>query len=250
MLIIMGALKEEIKDLRNHMVLDKTSSWNDCHFYQGSYKNKDVVLVQTGIGKNQAEEATRFALDHYPVTALISLGFAGALTEHLKIGDIVICVTLCCAGEHEAIPTPSKSKYYNSDDSLIALAKQTIQSQTTRFYQGSSVTVAKPASTQEEKQALFNAFSADVVEMENYWIAQIAFARQIPFIAIRAISDTLRDSLPIDFIDSHGAIQWKLAIPRLATHPQNLIKLFNLSRNAGQARKNMTIFIDRFVDNL
>ena len=249
MLIIMGALKEEIKDLLSPMVLDETSSWKGCHFYRGSYKNKGVVLVQTGIGKNQAEEATRFVLDHYPVTALISLGFAGALTENLKIGDIVVCVTLCCAGEHEAIP-PSKSKYYNSDASLISLAERNVQSKTTSFHQGSSVTVAKPASTQEAKQTLAKTFSADVVEMENYWIAQIASARQIPFIAIRAISDTLQDSLPIDFIDSHGDIQWKLAIPRLAAHPQNILKLFNLFRNAGQARKNMTIFIDRFIDNL
>jgi 5'-methylthioadenosine/S-adenosylhomocysteine nucleosidase len=250
MLVIMGALKEEIKDLRKYMVLDKTFTWQGCHIYQGSYKSKNVVLVQTGMGKNRVEEVTKFVLNYYPVTALISLGFAGALTERLKIGDIVLCATLRCAEKSETIASQSNRKDLDSYASLISRAIQNVQGTTARFYQGSSVTVAKPVSGLKAKLALGKAFDADVVEMESYWIAQIASARQIPFFAIRTISDTVQDTLPTEFLDSNGVVRWKSAIPFFIIHPGNFIKLFKLCRNVDQARESITIFIDHFIANL
>ena len=79
MLAIVGALKEEMVDLQRRMSLEQTFAWWRCRIYRGNYAKRDVLLLQTGTGKERAEIATRFILEHYPVTALISLGFAGAL---------------------------------------------------------------------------------------------------------------------------------------------------------------------------
>jgi hypothetical protein len=112
--------------------------------------------------------------------------------------------------------------------------------------------VAQAASTPEAKSALSKAFQADVVDMESYWIGRIASAREVPFLAVRAISDTLRDSLlPFSrFIDMNGKLLQQRAILYFLSHPQHLSKLFALSRSARRARKNLTAFLDYLIVKL
>ena len=250
MLALLGALREEITGLQRHMVLEEASMQEDCRVFRGRYKNKAIVLVQTGIGKERAETATKFILEHYPVTTMISLGFAGALTEGLKIGDIILCSTIYCGnGQINRGPWQESLR---SDTSLVSLASQGRGVTTAGLYRGSSVTVAEPASSSKAKQDLSKAFPAEVVDMESYWIARIASTRHIPFIAIRAISDTMQDSL-LSFdqiLDSSGKWCWNKAIPHFVSHPQHLIKLFTIYKNAQQARRSLTTAIDRLLAKL
>ena len=250
MLALLGALREEITGLKRHMVLEEVFVQEGCHVFRGRYKNKAILLVQTGIGKERAEAATKFILERYSVTALVSLGFAGALTEELKVGDIILCSTLyrdnrCTQGE-AGLGNP-----YYSDASLVSVASLTLALQRTaiRFCQGNSVTVAQPVSKAEAKCALGKAFHADGVDMESYWVARIASAKQVPFIAIRAISDTMQDNLiPFDqILDSNGKWRLKRVALFFLFHPQHVIRLFALLKNARQAMRSLTTFVDYLV---
>ena len=247
MLALLGALREEITGLQRHMVLEEASMQEDCRVFRGRYKNKAIVLVQTGIGKERAETATKFILEHYPVTTMISLGFAGALTEGLKIGDIILCSTIYCGnGQINRGPWQESLR---SDTSLVSLASQGRGVTTAGLYRGSSVTVAEPASSSKAKQDLSKAFPAEVVDMESYWIARIASTRHIPFIAIRAISDTMQDSLiPFDqILDSNGKWRLKKVALYFLSHPQHVIRLLALLKNARQAMRSLTTLVDYLV---
>lgn len=247
MLVILGALKEEIADLRRKMIIEETSSEQNYHIYKGKYKNKDVLLGQTGLGQENAERATEFILERYPATALISLGFTGALVEELKIGDIVLSTTLY-SREGQTEETPKIQSAIYPDANLISIAIETQKVKMTGFPQVSSVTVANPITDPKEKLALGKTFHAEVVDMESYWIARITSARRIPFLSIRAVSDTVKDTLPpFDRFLNSGNRQWKRATLYFLTHPQQLIKLFSLYRNARRARKNLTTFMDSFI---
>lgn len=246
MLALLGALREEIADLHRRMVLEEASISQDCHIYQGKYKNQDVLLVQTGLGKERAERATKLVLERYPVTTLISLGFGGALTPEAKVDDIILCSKLHCGDNRGTNRELESGKTYWSDSSLISLVSQRLKSTATRFRLGSSVTVTQPVSGPEAKRKLVKAFGADVADMESYWIAKIASERQIPFLAVRAISDTAEDSLlPFDqILTSDGKWRWQKAALYFISHPPHLIRLFGLYRKARQARKSLTIFVD------
>jgi adenosylhomocysteine nucleosidase len=117
------------------------------------------------------------------------------------------------------------------------------------------VTVPKAAGSPEEKQDLGRAFQAHIVDMESYWIARLASERQIPFVAVRAISDTVRDTLPPlgDIVTPDGEWQWGKAISYFLSHPQYLRALLGLSWNVRIARRNLTLFADclmaRFLDS-
>lgn len=245
MLALLGALKEEVVDLQKHMILEEALAWQDCHIYKGKHENSDILLVQTGIGKKRAEIATKFILERYPVTMLISLGFAGALTKELKVADVIICSTLHCADGFTG-RRPKLGEAYSSDASLVSLVSQSLEGTGIRFGYGNSVTVAEAICTAEAKRTLGKAFCADIVDMESYWIARIAASRRIPFIAVRSISDILQDSLPPfdQMLTSNGKWQWKKMVPYFLFHPQHLTELFTLYWNTRQARKSLTTFVD------
>jgi adenosylhomocysteine nucleosidase len=250
MLALLGALREEVADLKRQMVLEEAFAGQGYHVYKGKYKNKDVLLVQTGLGRERAERATKLVLSRYPVTAVISIGFAGALTEESKIGDVILCSTLHCA--NGLIQKGLKPESYYCDTDLISRISQSLEGKAVRFRQGSSVTVSQLVSNPEAKQKLGKAFRANIVDMESYWVARIASDRQIPFAAVRAVSDTVQDSLPpLDrMLTPNGKWRWEKAAPYFIFHPQHLIKLFVLYRNARQARKSLTAFVSHMVAKL
>lgn len=247
MLALLGTLKEEISDLRREMVIREVINQSGCKLYRGKYENRDILLVQTGLGKERAESATKHVLEHYPITTLISLGFAGALADDLNIGDVIICCTLHRAKgwmQQDLNPEP-----FSSDTTLVTMIIEALEDARVKFRCGSSVTVPQPVSSPEAKRDLGRACRAEGVDMESYWIARVASAKRVPFMAVRTISDTVRDSLPPfdQILDSDGTWHWNRAVHYFVFHPQHLVKLLALYRNARQARRSLTIVAGRLA---
>jgi adenosylhomocysteine nucleosidase len=250
MLAILGAFGQEIVDFRRQMVIEEVVTQRVCRLYRGKFKNRDTLLVQTGMGKERAENATRFILERYPVTAIISLGFAGALAPELRIGDVVVCSTLHClpASEQEV----QRLEPMVPDAHLLSLASRGPGDRSLHFCLGSGVTVLQLNSSTQKMQGVRETFNAHIVDMESYWIARIASARQIPFIAIRSISDTIRHSVqPFDrILAADGKLLWEKAVLCFLTHPQYLMNVFTLYRNTRPAKRNLAAFIGYLVTEI
>ncbi len=251
MLALLGAMKEEIAELQSQIEIEETFVQQSCSAYKGKYKGKEVLLVQTGIGKRRAEKATELILERYQITGLLSFGFAGALSEELKGGDLIICSVLYNGSEQGEGSTNSTSPCY-SDPDLVSLARRILEKGKVRFRQGSSVSVRRPVSEPAAKKALGEAFGAQAVDMESYWIAKITLAKHIPFLTVRAISDEVEDSLlPFDqLMDSEGAWLRRKAFLYSLSHPQHLPKILKFSGNLKRARKNLLNFIQHFIVEL
>jgi len=243
MLALMGAFGQEIAELRRQMVIEEVVAGQDCKLYRGTLENRDVVIVKTGMGRERAENAAKFTLERYPATAIVSLGFAGALAPELRIGDVVVCSTLHCAdgsGEEGQEAGPRAA-----DPALLSLATQGSGGSAATVRPGSCVTVLLLDADAEKMRALRDNFQADIVDMESYWIAGIASARQIPFIAVRSISDTIQRSIqPFDrILASDGTVLWKKAVLSFLLHPQYLMNTFVLFRTTRLAKRNLTAVI-------
>jgi len=247
MLVILGALKEEIADMRSKMIIEDTFVEQNSRIYKGKYRDMDILLGQTGIGKENAERATEFILGKYPVSTIISLGFSGALVDDLKVGNVVLNTTLHSEETQQKERQETQNPIY-SDANLVSTATGTQEIKTSQV---SSVTMANPIVDPEKKLLLGKTFHAEVVDMESYWIARKASASSIPFLGVRAISDTAKDKLPpFDQFLNSGKWQWKKGTFYFLTHPKQLIKLFFLYRNVRQARKNLTLFMDAFIPKI
>ena len=251
MLALLGAMREEISEIRSRISVEESLTESDCRIYRGEYGKRDVLLVQTGMGREMAERATSFVLERFPVSAVVSFGLCGGLTEGLKAGDVVLCSPL----HHGDGPVPADSgsaSICHSDAGLLSLAGKGFESRHIRWVQGACVTVPKVVSKPKSKQDLGKTFSAAAVDMESYWIARIASERRIPFLAVRAVSDAMGDALPPfnKFVNPDGSLQRKKAALFFLSHPQDLIRLFRLYRNAPIATRNLATAIDCLVVGL
>jgi len=245
MLAITGAFGQEIIDLRRQMVIEETVARLGFRLYRGKLKNKDTLLVQTGMGRQRAEIATQFVLERYPVAAIISLGFAGGLNPELRIGDVVVCSLL----HGQLGPAQKKQKLgpLAPDANLLSLASQRPGGRL-----GSGVTVLQLNSSTKEMQGLSETLHADIVDMESYWIARLASARKIPFIAVRSISDNIQSSVqPFDrILDSNGELLWRKAVFCFLLHPWYLLNVFTLYRNTRLAKSNLAAFVTDLVTGI
>jgi len=250
MIALFSALREELSGLQKQMELVEIPSEPACRLYGGEYRGRDVLLVQTGMGQERAETATKYVLERYAVGTMISLGFAGALTEELEVGDAVVCATLRPAPGPRQEATRTRS--YSADDGLLRLAAQALEDTAVRYCIGTGVTVPHLVSSPEERRELGRAFHADIVDMESYWIAKIASEWQIPFVAARTISDTWQDNLPPfdQMMTAEGRLMWKEIFSHFFRHPRHLAILLTLSQNARRARENLTTFSDCLVARL
>jgi adenosylhomocysteine nucleosidase len=246
MLVILAALKQEIASLARSLSEKKYSNLERFSVCKGKYNDKNVLLVITGMGRERAERATKMVLKSNQLTLLVSLGFAGALNPELAAGDIILC-----SGVHYGDGNDNNMTYYihSSDKEMYTLLCRTLESESVNFRTGEVVSVLQPIQTAEERAELRDQFNAEIVDMESYWIASIAAQRQVPFLALRAVSDTVDDIFPPieQIVDIEGNLLPRKAALHFLSHPWHLTMLFGLYRNSVKAGKNLNEVIKRLV---
>ncbi len=250
MIAFLCALADELVDLRRLVGPGEVDSGQARRLYRGQFEGREVLLAQTGAGRERAEAATEYVLDRYAVAGLISFGYAGALSPRLGVGHVVICSTLLGATTltQEGPPTEPCS----SDERLVRLAALALMATTLQVRIGGCATMPQVICTIEGKKALHEATGADIVDMESYWIARIALQRQVPFIAVRAVTDTQRDALPPfdQWLNADGKWQARQAALYFLQHPLRLVGLAKLSGSARRARTNLTTAMTRLATAL
>jgi nucleoside phosphorylase len=247
MIALISALEEEVRDLKKGMAIIKTYSGPVCRVYEGKCAKKDCLLVLTGVGKERARRATEFILNKFQVSALISTGFGGALNNKTSAGDIVIYLRINC--EESPGGSPGKALYSNS--SLVSAASKSGEGTGFRSLLGQGVTISQVCVTPESKYRLGQVFTADVVDMESYWIGQIAGERKLPFIAVRSIFDTVQDDLSLlGHIIVNGKVTPLKALGYLICHPGQMRKTIAYSVNSQKARGNLAFFLYNLVKDI
>jgi adenosylhomocysteine nucleosidase len=236
MIALMGAVREEVGFLKRRLGLSCVLRRPPLYVYAGDSRHPDLLLVQMGMGRQRAEEATYLVLDAYPVDALVSFGFAGGLREDVEIGDVILCRDVRCldaSGQEDAAQ--------DSDADLLASASKALETAGVRFRYGRCVSGTSVVSDPTVKRDLGALTQAAIVDMESGWMASCAAKRSVPFLTVRVVSDRLEDPLPPI---SGGAVDagWRTRV-RIAGqvfgNPRRLRPLIRLARNVQLARKNL-----------
>ena len=127
--------------------------------WRGSIGKIAVTVIHTGIGPASAERAFRELFAHEKPRRVISAGFAGGLDPALRAGETL-----------------------------------TADFPTTLIFSR-----AIPLETPSEKVAAFRTTGARIVDMESDIIGAACAGAGVPLTAVRAVSDTARESLPVPF---------------------------------------------------
>jgi adenosylhomocysteine nucleosidase len=204
---IVGALKEEIKPLIAAMKGVQASKWGKRTLYQGVIGDCQVVAISCGVGKVKAAACTQYLIDRFSVEAIICSGVAGAVNPRLDVGDIVISKR---ALQHDFdVGDPDllkklRKRWLKADPRLIELAMEAGKDLgfEERIHVGTVLTGDQAIVSQEKRQWLWETFRGDCVEMEGAAVAQVCRLNSVPFLIVRAISDSAGEEAVKEFKQS------------------------------------------------
>ncbi|MCR1959958.1 5'-methylthioadenosine/adenosylhomocysteine nucleosidase [Thomasclavelia cocleata] len=197
MIGIIGAMEEEVAAIKEYMHIIDTKNILDCIFYQGMIENKEVVLLQGGVGKVNAAICTTLLLTNYQIDMVINIGSAGGLCLKQEVGDIVISNEVCqydfditafpnrILGEVPGLPPRIKA-----DEDLINKAKIFLEKLDLNYEIGLIVSGDKFVADNKTAEYIKNNFKdAKCCEMEAAAIGQTCYKFKTKFIIARSLSD-------------------------------------------------------------
>ncbi|HBE10050.1 MAG TPA: 5'-methylthioadenosine/adenosylhomocysteine nucleosidase [Lachnospiraceae bacterium] len=208
MIGIIGAMEKEIADLREKMEDTKVEVISGMTFSSGKLSGKDVVLVQSGIGKVNAAMCTEALIIRYNVDCVINTGIAGSLDSRIDIGDVVLStdalehdMDVSGLGYEPGIVPDQEISVYTADEGIRKVAKEACEAVNPDItvYEGRVVSGDQFISSSAKKDWIVETFKGMCTEMEGASIAHVAALNKVPFLIIRAISDKADDSADMDY---------------------------------------------------
>ena len=191
---IIFAMKEELMETLKYVEITNEYEIFDLHIYECLYKNKNCILVECGIGKVNAARCSQILIDNLNVDCIINVGVAGGISKKVNICDVVIGSKLIQHDfdlrpfNYERGFIPKVGKYIECDEYLIRLAQEIKLS--TKIHTGVIASGDIFVTEEAMGEKINKKFDALCVEMEGAAIAQVCCLSNIPFLVIRAISDS------------------------------------------------------------
>jgi adenosylhomocysteine nucleosidase len=138
------------------------------------WKSRNIQFFTIAIQAKRLLDLMQFQ----PIQAIILAGLAGGLDPLLQIGDVVVDADVAFGGQLNSLR------------------------------HGKIHTASEMVSTPQAKKLLFAQTGAAAVDMEQSAVRAVSISLNVPFIGIRAISDTARDVLDpriLQWIDEVGS---------------------------------------------
>lgn len=203
---IIGAMDEEIAFIKEMMNDKKEETIASVQLFSGTWLDKRIVLLKSGIGKVNAAMATTILMQRYNPSTVINIGSAGGVDSSLEVGDVAIGNKLVhhdvdvTAFDYEYGQVPQQPLFFHSDAKLITKAEQILTEMDVTTKVGLIATgdsfMNDEVKINEIKQ-LFPELLA--VEMEGAAIAQVCYQYDVPFLAVRSLSDIAGKQSSVSF---------------------------------------------------
>ena len=206
--------------------------------YRAEGDGVDVDVLLTGIGwspaaaENMVEE-----LETRKPDVCISSGLAGALRSDFHLGEILVAARVVRSDTAQSLATS------------IALVTAAVKSGATSVK--TFVTNGGIVGDARSKQNMSS--FGDAVEMESFHVLSSVSALRVPSVAIRAVSDTVEQDLPLDFskvVDRAGRVRWSKIAKELGKHPGKIPSLIQFGRESRRAAEKLADFLDDYVDDI
>lgn len=241
MLAVFCALRREAAPFRRLITEEATESVSGFALATGRARGASpVVTVQSGVGRERASAAARLVLERLPLGAIMCTGFAGAADPSLSAGDIVVgdrVTRLAPGGGPTGEVVASNGRWAQAmTEALKAKGLET----------RAGLMATAPEVLGPEAKHRAGALGALAVDMESYWVALAATDAGVPFLAVRAISDEVGDTLPPfqRFTDGLGNVRPRAALTYFAAHPGQWRPAARLAGRVQHAVRSLALIAD------
>ena len=187
---------------------------------------------------------------------------AGAVDPALAYGDLVLSRRYYVDPDTpEGVGEGDGDKFFEAHSSMLEQAAAAASASGLAWRGVDSLTVGRPVATGEEKAAIYlshkrrhsvgpvNLGPARVgtVNMEDYWVAELAAQAEIPFLAVRAVIDKAGQAIP-SYAMGLQERRWN-ALASAAARPWQLPKLVRLAGNRRVAQRSLRRFAVAFLQD-
>lgn len=201
MIGIISALQIEVDGLKKLMDEPEITKKAGLEFTAGKIFDKDVVLLECGVGKVNAAVGTQIMIDLYQPDVVINLGIAGSLSKQLTIGDIVIS-TDCV--EHDfnctELNEPRGQLWFTDEKRISIPADKEVCDKLAECCKGLGSHVLRGriatgdifVTYRAKREFIAYEFNALCCEMEGGAVGHVCYMNKVPFAILRSISDDLK----------------------------------------------------------
>ena len=189
----------------------------------GKIDNREVAIVHTGGGAKYCNERLEILLHKARPKLVISSGFAGAVSDQLRVGDLILAENF-------------------SDPGLLASAERILsgrQARREKLFTSTSI-----IDSIADRNEIARAANSAAVDMETGAIVATCKAHGIPLLSLRAISDTAGEPFPappsVLFDLRKQRTNWINLISYLAGNPIAIWRLSQFSRQIKRVRAVLT----------
>jgi hypothetical protein len=191
-----------------------------------NFGRRRVLVALVGMGETAAGDNTETVFQYFRLKGFVLAGYGGALVPPLKVGQVVVSTNF-------------------SSEAVLGFLRML-----SGFDFASFCTIDEVAGTVEKRTWYASKSDAQVADMETEAVANVVSARQIPFMAVRAISDEYFQVLPTGalaagFNASKGRATPFRLLGYLATRPREVAPFRKFVQGLFVARKNLTAFLEQ-----
>jgi len=196
-----------------------------------NFGQRRVLVALIGMGEAASADNTETVFQHFRLKAFVLAGYGGALVPPLKVGQVLVSANF-------------------SSEAVLGFLRMF-----SGFDFASFCTVDEVVDTPEKRAAYAQSTGSQVADMETETVANVVSAHQIPFMAVRAISDDYGQVLPTGalaagFNASMGRATPLRLLGYLATRPGEIAPLQKFIAGLSVARKNLTLFLEQLNKEL
>ncbi len=240
-IVVIAAMPEEFSAVARCLEAGAVRQSSGLTALYGHVSGHDVVVLESGMGFDNAARAAEMAIREQRPDLLISVGFCGGVSPELQAGDVVVAKQMVIVTRNglEEVPV----SFAGTGQTFVARQVEM------RVFGG--LFASTPAIMSKKRLAgmLPAGCPYPVVEMESAAIAIIAAENNIPLLAIRAVSDTIADELGFsleEFCDSNmrRIRPFKVLLTALRK-PRILPQLVRLAFNSRRAAESLTAALSR-----
>jgi adenosylhomocysteine nucleosidase len=197
----------------------------------GNLGARQILVAQTGMGQARARESIQTVFRYCRPKAVVLAGYGGALVPQLKLGQIIV------------------SNNFTSEELLPFLRLLS------GFDFAAFCTADEIAGTPDKRDWYAQSMKAQVIDLETAAVADVVRTREIPFLAVRVISDEYKTVLPGAALAAGFDPALNRATPgrllrHLALHPRDIRPFKDFVADLGVARKMLTTFLEQLNTEL
>ena len=171
---VLAAMDSELGGLKKEVEIVGTSfQFGDRSVYQARFEGRRMLLAKTGATPEAARAMAQWLVNERQVSAVISVGPAGSLSEELQVGDVVTAESAVNDGREPGATVWDLRRMKDCDVKPV----------------GKIVTVSAFMANSSERARLRERYHADLVDMSAAEIAGICANRRIPCVIVRQVSD-------------------------------------------------------------